>query len=39
LRHDPHQQPDAATAPGGLTGNATASSSRLSPPNHHAKSA
>jgi len=39
LRHDPHQQPDAATAPGGLTGNAMASSSRLSPPNHHAKSA
>jgi hypothetical protein len=36
--YDSHQQPDAATTPGGRTGHAVASSSRLSPPNHHAKS-
>ena len=38
LHYDTHQQPGAITAPGGQMGNTMASSSRLSPPSHHAKS-
>ena len=37
--HDAHLQPDMTAAPRGPTGNAMASSSRLTPPDHHAKSA